>query len=65
MKASAKRAISATLLKIIFASSRVIGETSVDPLDESDAVDSVREDEPDDGGVAGVAWKGAGWPAKN
>ena len=35
----------------------------IDAAEESDAVESVREEDADDpGGVAGVAENGAGWP---
>jgi hypothetical protein len=36
-----------------------------DDVDESDAVERVRVDEPDDGGVAGCELKGTGWPSAN
>lgn len=52
---------SAILLKIIFVSSRVIGGPIKDEeVDESDAVDTVRVDEPDEGGVTGFVWNGVG-----
>lgn len=63
---SEKTASSETLLKMILVSSRVIGGPPTeryDAAEESDAVESVREDDADDpGGVAGVAANGAGWP---
>jgi hypothetical protein len=34
-----------------------------DDVDESDAVETVRVDDPDDGGVAGCALNGAGCPS--
>lgn len=46
-------------------SSRVIGGEDVEvdaPSDESDEVDWVRIDEPDEGGVASAGLKGAGCP---
>lgn len=58
-------ASSVTLLKIILVSSLVIGGPGIDEeVDESEAVDTVRVDEPDEGGVAGFVWKGAGWPCE-
>jgi len=51
---SANKAISVMLLKIIFVSSGVIGGPS-EAVDESDDVDTVREDDPDEfGGEAGM-----------
>lgn len=48
---------------MILVSSLVIGGPRDDEdVDESEAVDRVRVDEPDEGGVAGFVWKGAGWP---
>ncbi len=42
-----------------------MGAAVFEPRDESEAVDNVREDDPDDaGGVMGVEWNGAGWPMK-
>ena len=58
-------ASSVTLLKIILVSSLVIGGPGIDEVDESEAVDTVRVDEPDEGGVAGFVWKGAGWPCES
>lgn len=63
MNLSANSARSETLLKMILVSSRVMGGPPVERYEESEAVESVREDDADDpGGVAGVAEKGAGWP---
>ncbi len=64
--ASAKEAKSSTLVKMIFASSTVMAGPHADDddaADESDTVESVRDDEPDEpGGVAGACANGAGWP---
>lgn len=47
---SANMASSDTLLNMIFESSLLIGGPSCEVVDESDAVDTVREDELDDVG---------------
>ena len=65
MNESENIARSATLLKMIRMSSRDIGggELELDAAsDESDDVDWVRTDEPEEGGVAGAGGKGAGCP---
>lgn len=65
MNVSENTASSAILLKMIRVSSRVIGGPVADPFEDSDAVESVRDEEaeePDDGGVSCAAGYGAGWP---
>ena len=55
VKWSANKASSAMLPKMIFESSRDMGGLAVEPLDESDTVEAVRDEEPDDfGGVVGI-----------
>ena len=48
MKRSENRARSETLLKMIFASSFVMGGAEVDDPDELDAIEIALEDEPDE-----------------
>lgn len=63
MNISANKAISVMLLKIILVSSGVIGGPS-EEVDESEDVDTVREEEPDEfGGEAGMV-KGPVKPEK-
>ena len=45
---------------MIRASSLDIGGPCVEPVEESEAVESVREEDPEEGGVGGVVAKGAG-----
>lgn len=50
------------LLNIVFTSSWVIGGPS-DPVDESDAVETVREEDADEfGGDIGILCRGTLWP---
>ena len=54
--------MSATLLKMIRTSSLVMGAPCAELVEESEAVDSVREEDPEEGGVGGAVAKGRVWP---
>lgn len=55
--------MSATFIKMIFASFSIIGGLPYPfALEESEAVEVVRDEDPDEGGVGGVVWNGAECP---
>ena len=62
---STKRANSGTLLKMSWVCSRDMGggPPAADDAEESDELETVRDEELDAAGGAGTFWKGAGWPA--
>ena len=63
VKSSENFARSATLLKMIRTSSGLIGGSRKELPEESDAVECVRDDDADSGGVGGTECSDAGFPA--